>query len=164
LLAAAYDVPGADRGLVDAVGAFIADRLDAFAGDRAALVHADVHFANLLWADGQITALLDFETARPAAPDLELDTLLRFVREPELYRGRDTRPWPARRDLAGVPGWLAGAYPALFAHPRLPTRLAVYEALAQLVQLLNFRVGARPHDPPGHLKALLAAGDAWAAW
>lgn len=164
LLTAAYAVPGVDRGLLDAVGAFIAERLDAFAGDRAALVHADVHFANLLWTDGRITALLDFEAARPAAPDLELDTLLRFAREPELYRGRDGRGGPSRRDLAAVPGWLAGAYPALFAHPRLPARLAVYEALSQLVQVLNFRAGPSPHDPLGHLKALLAAGEAWAAW
>ncbi|HET8630315.1 MAG TPA: phosphotransferase, partial [Thermomicrobiales bacterium] len=164
LLAAAYAVPGADRGLLDAVGAFIAERLDAFTGDRPALAHADIHFANLLWADGRISALLDFETARPAAPDLDLDALLRLAREPELYRGRDGRAGPSRRDLAAIPDWLAGAYPALFAHPRLPARLAVYEALWQLVQALHFPPGAGPRDPWGHLKALLAAGDAWAAW
>lgn len=164
LIAAAHRVPGADRALLDEVGAFIAERLDAFAGDSAALVHVDAHFANLLWDGDRLTALLDFEGARPAAPDLELDTLLRFAREPELYRGRDGGAGPARRDLAAFPGWLTAAYPELFAHPRLPARLAVYKALWQLVQALHFPPGADPRDPWGHLKALLDAGERWAAW
>ena len=162
LLAAASLVPGVDRALLREVGSLIAERLDAFAGDPAVLVHADVHFANLLWDDGRLTAVLDFEGTRPAAPDLELDTLLRFAREPELYRGPNGRAGPTGQELAAFPDWLASAYPALFAHPRLPARLAVYDALWQLVQLLHFPPGSGPPDPWGHLKALLDAGDRWA--
>jgi aminoglycoside phosphotransferase (APT) family kinase protein len=168
LLAAAEDVPGVDPGVLREVGEFIAERLDAFAShptEPAALVHIDVHFGNVMWDDkeggggGQISALLDFEGARAGPADLELDTLLRFTREPDRYDWRPTTV--TRRDLAGVVDWLADAYPALFAHPRLDARLAVYQALWHLVQLLHAPPGSGGHDPWGHLLALLDAGDRW---
>jgi aminoglycoside phosphotransferase (APT) family kinase protein len=158
LLVAAYETPGVDRSLLDEVDAFVAERSPAFSGDRLALVHGDVHFDNLLWEDGRLTALLDFEGARPAAPDQELDTLLRFACEPELYRGRGGQMGPTRRELASFGDWLASAYPDLFAHPLLAARLEVYDALWHLVQLLNFPPGSRPPDPLGHLRTLLDAG------
>jgi hypothetical protein len=80
-------------------------------------------------------------------------------------------PAPRLADLAGRsdrtgPGGfverLGEAYPARFARPRLAARLAVDEALRQLVRLLRFPPGAPDsggHDPWGHLLALLAAGD-----
>ena len=61
----------------------------------------------------------------------------------------------------GVVDWLADAYPALFAPPRLDARLAVYEALWQLVQLHHFPPGSVGMDPWSHLLALLEAGDRW---
>jgi hygromycin-B 7''-O-kinase len=159
LLVAAYAVPGVDRLLLDEVGAFIAERLDAFAPEPEALVHSDVHFGNVMWDNGRISALLDFEAARLAPPDLELDTLLRFAREPELF------DWPSlpvkltRHDLIGFADWLADAYPTLFAHPHLNIRLDVYDALWQLVQLLHFPPDSGPPDPWGHLVALLERGE-----
>lgn len=158
VLTAVRDVPGADQALLAEVEAFIVRRLAAFAGDTPSLVHSDVHFANLLWDDGRLTALLDFEGARPAVADQELDTLLRCCREPALYRGGDQRAWPTQDDLTAVPAWLAVAYPALFAHPRLAERLAVYDALWHLIQALHFPLGSSPPDPWGHLRALLEAG------
>lgn len=156
LIEAAGRVPGVDQGVLDRVAAFIGSRLGAFGDDLTALVHGDVHFGNLLWDRGRITALLDFEGSRPAAPDLELDTLLRFCREPELYPSIPGEPSPlAARDLADVPAWLRRAYPELFAHPRLPDRLAVYDALWQLTQLLHFPPGSGPPDPWGHLRRLI---------
>ena len=161
LLEAADALPGVDRGVLREVGAFVAERLDAFAPEPEALVHADAHFGNILWDDGRISALLDFEAARPAPPDLELDAVLRFAREPELF------DWPSlpvnltRRDLAGFVDWLGDSYPAIFSHPQLDARLGVYEALWQLVQLLHFPPGSGGLDPWGHLLALLETGDQW---
>jgi hypothetical protein len=66
-----------------------------------------------------------------------------------------------RWDLAGFVGWLGDSYPAIFAHPRLDARLAVYEALWQLVQLLHYPPGSGHPDPWRHLRALLEAGDRW---
>lgn len=163
LLAAAARVPGVDHGVLAAARAFIAERLPLFAADAAVLVHSDAHFANLLWADGRITALLDFEGSRPAARDLELDTLLRLAREPGLYGDPDGRTTMGRDAVRAIPEWLASAYPELFAHPRLMARLAVYEALWQLVQLLHYPPGSGFPDPWGHLVALLTRGDRWRA-
>jgi aminoglycoside phosphotransferase (APT) family kinase protein len=168
LLEAAEAVSGVDSGILREVGAFIAERLDAFApqpAEAASLVHVDVHFGNVIWDDrdgGRISALLDFEGARSASPDLELDTLLRFAREPELFDWPTAPVHLTRADLAGFVDWLANAYPALFAHPRLGVRLAVYEALWQLVQLFHFPPASGPPDPVGHLQALLSAGSRWA--
>lgn len=161
LLDAALLVPGIDRGLLDECGAFIAERLHLFAEDSPVLAHCDLHFANLLWEGGRLTALLDFEGARPATADTELDTLLRFARETWLYQSPDSATKMGREALSGISDWLAEAYPALFAHPQLPARLAVYEALWQLVQLLHFPRGSGSPDPYGHLKELLRAGDTW---
>jgi hypothetical protein len=44
-------------------------------------------------------------------------------------------------------------------HHRLDVRLAVYDALWQLVQLLQFTSDDRRVDPWGHLRVLLEAGD-----
>lgn len=166
LLEALRHDPGIDGRLLDEADAFIRARLDAFAAGHArppALVHADVHFANLLWdaATDRLSALLDFEGARPAPPDVELDTFLHFCRRPAGFRRGDADRLLLPGDLVGVPEMLAGAYPALFAHPRLTDRLAVYEALWWLVQLQHFPRGGSGPDPAGSLRALLAAGDAW---
>lgn len=164
LLAAASRVPGVDHGVLAAARAFIAERLHLFAADSPVLVHSDAHFANLLWADGRITALLDFEGSRAAARDLELDTLLRLAREPQLYGDRDGQATMGRDAVRALPEWLASAYPELFSHPQLMARLAVYEALCQLVQLLHYPPGSGFPDPWGHLVELLKLGDRWCAF
>lgn len=156
LIDAAGRVPGVELAVLGEVEAFIRSRLDAFGDDPTALVHCDVHFANLLWHGDRISALLDFEGSRPTTPDFELDTLLRFCREPELYPMVPGEPSSlTARDLAPVPEWVMRAYPELFAHPRLPERLAVNDALWQLTQLLHFPPGSGPPDPWGHLRRLV---------
>ncbi len=164
LLAAASHVPGIDHGLLAAARAFIVERLPTFTADSPVLVHSDVHFSNLLWADGQITALLDFEGSRPAARDLELDTLLRLAREPHSYRYPDGRATIGRDEVRELSVWLTSAYPELFSHPYLQERLAVYEALWQLVQVLHFPPGSGFPDPWERLEDLLTRGDHWAAF
>jgi hygromycin-B 7''-O-kinase len=161
LLVAAARVPGVDTTLLDELRAYIVERLPAFDGLPAVLVHGDIHFYNLLWYDGRISGLLDFEGAQPAIADQELDTLLRFCRQPALCRGPGDAAVLTGADLAAVPGWLAETYSELFAVPGLTARLAVYDALWHLVQLHHFPLDGGPHDPLGHLKTLLAAGDDW---
>jgi len=161
LLAAVQQLDGVDEGLLREVGAFIAERLDAFADDHAVLTHGDVHWANLMWHEQTLTAVLDFEGARLAAPDQELDTLLRFVRTPTVYSGQegDTPITPA--DLRAVPAWIAEVYPELLAHPRLGARLEVYEALWHLVQVFHFAPGSGVRDPWPHLRTLIDADNRW---
>ncbi len=164
LIEAVLRIPDGDPAMIHAAGAFIEARLPAFRGDTLVLVHDDMHFSNIIWADGAITALLDFEGAKVAPADQELDTFLRFAREPEDYRGPHQSQRLTTEAVRDVPQYLRAAYPVLFLHPRHNERLAVYEALWQLVQLLNFAAtdGVRVHY--ARLTTLLREGERWRAY
>lgn len=116
--------------------AFIARRLDAFAGDIDVPIHTDLHFRNVLVDGGRVSGLIDFEGFRLAPADTELDMLLRQLRH-ELG-GDDTEA----DDFSLVCKWFREVYPGLFAHPRLIERLEVYEALWHLVQLHHWTSSA----------------------
>ncbi|MEZ5165063.1 MAG: phosphotransferase [Acidimicrobiales bacterium] len=74
--------------------------------DSRFLVHGDLTFENVLWDGESITAILDFEWARPSPRDVDLDVFLRFCCLPHLHVGDEwvdrTRP----EDYADVPWWL----------------------------------------------------------
>ena len=114
------------------------------------LIHGDIHFENVLWDGQRITGLLDFEWARTAAPDLELDVFLRFCAYPFLHVAEDYEGVTLPEDYAEVPGWLAEDYPELFAHPHLRDRLRVY-SIAYDVRDLLMDPPDRPVDQLSHL-------------
>lgn len=81
---------------------------------------------------GRVSGLIDFAEALAQPADAELDTILRWC-----ARAREFPPTPAARGLeasalAVVPGWLRGAYPALFGCEHLRERLAVYDLSVEL--------------------------------
>jgi aminoglycoside phosphotransferase (APT) family kinase protein len=100
------------------------------------LIHGDIHFENVLWDGERITGLLDFEWARAAAPDLELDVLLRFCAYPFLHVAEDYEAVTLTEDYADLPAWLAQDYPELFANERLLDRLRVYSVGYDVRELL----------------------------
>ncbi len=110
--------------------------LDPF--DATTLVHGDLTFENVLWDGEHITALLDFEFARPGPPDLDLDVLLRFVALPHLHVAPDYEALTLAEDYVEVPYWLAEDYPALFAHPRQFDRVRLYSLAWDVRELLAF--------------------------
>ena len=115
---------------------------------RACHGDGDLDFENVLWDGEKITALLDFEYARPGPPDLELDVFLRFCAFPFLHVAEDYEQVTLPGDYAEVPGWLAQDHPELFAHPRLRDRLRVYSIAYDLRELLM--------DPPDRPVELLS--------
>jgi aminoglycoside phosphotransferase (APT) family kinase protein len=127
--------------LLKRVEAFLSSRMHLFDAERV-LVHGDAHFNNLVW-DGAHITLIDFEGAAMAPPDMELDTLIRFTRNPAQFYGGDARVLVQPADVANVLAELKQSYPALFASPDLVERLGVYEMMWQLLQLHHF--------PPGHM-------------
>ena len=129
-------------------GAFIASRLDAFAGDIDVPIHTDLHFRNVLVDGDHISGIIDFEGFRLGPADIELDMLLRSIRWALLTPGGGSM------DYEMVPHWFGEAHPALFAHPRLIERLEVYEALWHLVQL-HWHPAGDPDDPEHRLERLL---------
>lgn len=134
LIASARNVRPDTRFILDAVQAFVEDRMDAFDHEREpVLVHADLHFRNVLVVETRVTGLIDFEGCRPASPDVELDTLIRFLGAKRQFGSASTN------DYSGAIGWFREGYPELFARPGLVERLEIYEAMWHLVQLHHWK-------------------------
>lgn len=128
-----------DASLMGDVSSLVRDTagaLDPF--DATTVVHGDLSFENVLWDKDHVTALLDFEFARPGPPDLDLDVLLRFAALPHLHVAADYEAQTRAADYANVPWWLAEAYPELFAHPRQFDRVRLYSLAWDVRELLAF--------------------------
>lgn len=102
------------------------------------LIHGDLTFENLLWHDGEVTALLDVEWARPGPRDLDLDIVLRCCAYPKLHVAERYEDRTRAEDYADVPWWLAEDYPGLFAFPSQIDRLRVYSIAYDVRDLLAF--------------------------
>ena len=139
LVDAARDLPSADHALLDDVEAFLHERMPLFADDEVVFVHGDVHAHNLMVVGGPvaISALLDWEGAHPAARDVELDMLLRYISAAHAF---PERPGVAAEiapgDMLELVSHIGSAYPELFSGQHLPERLEVYDVHWHLVQLL----------------------------
>ena len=110
--------------------------LDPF--DTKTVIHGDLTFENVMWNGKDVAAMLDFEFARPAPADLDLDVLLRFVSLPQLHVAPDYEAQTRAEDYAEVAWWLAEDYPELFAHPRQFDRSRVYSIALDVREMLAF--------------------------
>ncbi len=102
------------------------------------LVHGDVTFENILWHEGEVTALLDVEWARPGPRDLDLDIMLRCCAFPRLHVAEQFVDRTRAEDYAEVPEWLAEDYPGLFSFPRHLDRLRMYSIAYEVRELLAY--------------------------
>ena len=150
MVEAAHELPGADHGLLDATESMLRERLLLFADDTNVLVHGDIHGHNILVdgvADPNIVGVLDWEGARSAAPDVELDMLLRWASAAHDFPEHPHAPNTiSPGDCVRLVNDVAAVYPELFAVPHLKQRLEVYDALWHLVQL-HFDGYWRTHRP-----------------
>jgi aminoglycoside phosphotransferase (APT) family kinase protein len=165
---AARTLPFVDVGLVDAAVQLVVQRLPLFADDPRRLVHTDLHWDNLMTDGVSLTAILDFERARPAPADLDLDVLLRFSHWPHLPVAPDYEASLHAADFRQVPTWLEESYPELFVAPHLRERLEVYAIMHDLRQGIQFpeRPGDTkpPTSPWNRLRATLSGDSYFAAW
>jgi aminoglycoside phosphotransferase len=118
--------------------------------EHRTLIHGDLTFENILWDGTQITALLDFEYARPGPPDLDLDVLLRFCAYPYLHVAEDYEHLTIPEDYAEVPWWLGEDYPELFEHPNQFDRVRIYCIAYDVRELLLFPPQRRARDLSEH--------------
>ena len=126
------------------------------------MIHGDLTFENVLWDGDAVTAIIDFEWARPAPRDLELDVLLRFCAYPFLHVADDYEAQTKAEAYEDVPSWLAEDYPQLFTTPDLRDRLRVYAIAFEVRQLLMLPPPApardlSPRHPLPRLLQLLTA-------
>jgi len=102
------------------------------------VVHGDAHLNNVIWEDGRLVALLDYEWARLGPPDLELQPLL------------------ACDDAAGLITSFVRAYPGSAGHPDVVERLWLYDLSATLRDLfVKVPLPASDDVPPWHPKRRL---------
>ena len=112
----------------------------------ATLIHGDLTMENVLWHDGHVVALLDFEWSRAAPRDLELDILLRFCAFPFLHVAEDYEHRTKAEDWQRVPEWVADDYPELFAYPSQMERLRLYSLAFDVREILAFPPQVRVRD------------------
>ncbi|HSL57996.1 MAG TPA: aminoglycoside phosphotransferase family protein [Acidimicrobiales bacterium] len=137
-----------DHDLVDRVEQIVVETADSLVPfDSATLIHGDLTFENVMWDGEQITALLDFEWARPGPADLDLDVLLRFCAHPYLHVAPDYEHLARPETYESVPWWLAEDYPALFQFPRQLERMRLYSIAFDVRDLLL----TPPDRPPREL-------------
>jgi len=156
-------LPNVDRSLMVAVENLVhqwAPALGAF--DDTTLIHGDLTFENMLW-DGTTLTLLDYEYARPAPSDLDLDVLLRCCAFPFLHVAPDYEDQVSPADYAEVPWWLAQDYPELFGRPQALERVTLYSVAYDVRELLAFPPPQRaaklsPYHPLNRL-ASTVSGD-----
>lgn len=114
--------------------------------DSFTLVHGDLTFENVLWDGDKVTAIIDFEWARAAPADVELDVLLRFCAFPFLHVAADYESSTRAVDYEDVPWWLAEDYPELFGFPHQLQRVRLYAIGFDVRELL-----ALPPSAPARL-------------
>jgi aminoglycoside phosphotransferase (APT) family kinase protein len=144
-------LPHVDPGLLHEAIVMVSERvpyLEPF--DSPKLIHGDLTFENILWDGDEITALLDFEWARPGPPDLDLDVLLRFISYPKLHVAADYEHLTKAEDYLNVAWWLAEDYPELFNGQHTLERLRIYSIAWDVQELLTFPPRARREDLHDH--------------
>jgi aminoglycoside phosphotransferase (APT) family kinase protein len=119
-----------------------ASALDPFVSPT--LVHGDLTFENVLWHEGEVTAVLDIEWARPGPRDIDLDIILRCCAYPKLHVAPAFEAATRSEDYADVADWLREVYARLFAYPRLTERLRIFAVAYEVRELLAFPPTAPP--------------------
>jgi len=145
-LGQARGLANVDPGLIDDVEDLVYElspAIEPFHSDH--LVHGDLTFENVLWDGRDVTAILDFEWARTAPADVDLDVFLRMCCYPFLHVGDKWVEHTRAEDYAEVPWWLHEDYPELFSVPRQYDRLRLYSLAYDLRDLTMFPPSAPPN-------------------
>jgi aminoglycoside phosphotransferase len=150
-LSMARHLPGVPRTLLDELNGRIAELAGCIGiFDGTHLVHGDLTFENVMWDGERLTALIDFEWSRGAPRQLDLDVLLRMCAYPSLHVADEFRSASTPEHYRDVPGWLARAYPELFADHRLLDQLELFSLTYDLNELVHFPPPVDQELPPLH--------------
>lgn len=122
LLKQARWLHGMDRELIDQVIERVNATRDSIGEhERYGIVHGDLHFENILFHNGRISAVLDFEWSRPGPKEIDVDVLARFCSDPAMHIGGS---YPVSTvDFKDVLKWIHQEYPELFSADDFKDRL-----------------------------------------
>ena len=138
-LESAREVANSTPGLIDEVERALVRDGALLSSGFPTLTHGDLHFGNIHVEHGTITGLLDFERSWAAAPDWDLDQLIRFLHYPSVFASSAVEHSVHPGDLAGVIPALQAGYPDLLFSANLQPRLRVYALEYELRALVSAR-------------------------
>ena len=99
-------------------------------------VHNDLHFDNIFY-DGENIKIIDFERARVAPIDFELDIIYRMIDNPQTFAGYDTLGFTKFKDYQTIPKYINKYYPEITNIKYLDERLWIYDLVYRLHHLVN---------------------------
>lgn len=105
--------------------------------DEVVLVHNDLHFDNIFVDNGKIR-ILDFERSMYAPKDFELDILYRMIRKPWKFASEETEEYTEASQYSNIMSYVDKYYPELVNIQNLYKRLAIYDIVFFLGQLLEY--------------------------
>ena len=138
--------------MAKAFGEFVTD-------PATALIHGDLNFNNVMWANG-VTALLDFEWSRPEARDVDLMNVLSFCQYAKRCVPESVEAVTSSEDYLRVPDWLRASYPSCLRiltsvneSPSTTCRVGRRGSIDQLPKLVSLRTTCwrtlfRATEPP----------------
>lgn len=100
------------------------------------LIHNDLHFDNIFYNNGELK-IIDFERSMYAPLDFELDILYRMVRMPWKFASEETEEFTKEEDYKNIMSYLDRYYPEILSIPNLYERLAIYDVIYFLEQLVK---------------------------
>ena len=100
-------------------------------------MHNDLHFDNIIVNNGKIK-IIDFERSMYAPKDFELDIIYRMIRKPWKFASKETEKYTNKSDYSNIMTYISMYYPELFTVPSLSKRLAIYDIVYFLNQLLLY--------------------------
>lgn len=104
--------------------------------DDFVLIHNDLHFDNIFINDGKIK-IIDFERSMFAPRDFELDILYRMIRKPWKFASEETEQYTDSSHYSNIMIYIEKYYPELVNIPNLYQRLAIYDMVYFLKQLVK---------------------------
>ena len=105
--------------------------------DDFVLVHNDLHFDNI-FMKGEDIKIIDFERSLYAPRDFELDIIYRMVRKPWKFASDEAEKDVKKEDYDKIIPYIQKYYPEMFIVPNLYMRLAIYDMVYNMNQLINY--------------------------
>lgn len=101
------------------------------------LIHNDLHFDNI-FIDNEKLKIIDFERSIYAPRDFELDILYRMIRKPWKFASEETEQYTEASQYSNIMSYINKYYPELVNIPNLYKRLAIYDIVYYMNQLLEY--------------------------
>lgn len=104
--------------------------------DDFVLIHNDLHFDNIFINNGKIK-IMDFERSMFAPRDFELDIIYRMIRKPWKFASEEAEEYTDSSHYSNIMSYIQKYYPKLVDIQYLSQRLAIYDVVYFLKQLIK---------------------------